>query len=127
VSFYRVAMKRYLSRLVAIVCAVMIGLTGFAGYASADSLTGKYKEDTLTLIGSMRSAIEATSDNPDRMKLQADARVKINDFASRYRRNGSVMKLSSFTTMRTALNSLAGHYSSMDEFKMVEVALNRGA
>jgi photosystem II Psb27 protein len=134
-------MKRYLSRLVAIVCAVMIGLTGFAGYASADSLTGKYKEDTLTLIGAMRSAIEATSDNPDRMKLQSDARVKINDFASRYRRNGSVMKLSSFTTMRTALNSLAGHYSSypnravpekmktrlMDEFKMVEVALNRGA
>lgn len=133
-------MKRFLSRLMAVVCVVVIGLTGLSGAANADSLTGKYADDVVNVIDVLTNAIELTSDNPDRPKLLAEARVKINDFASRYRRNGSVMKLSSFTTMRTALNSLAGHYSSypnravpekmkariLDEFKQVRISLNRG-
>jgi len=59
---------------------------------------------------------------------------------ARYRRNTSLTRLSSFTTMRTALNSLAGHYSSYPnrpvpqklkdrletEFKQAEAAVNRG-
>jgi photosystem II Psb27 protein len=133
-------MKLFLSRLVAIVCVVVISLTGFAAVANADSLTGKYTDDVVDVIEVLSGAMELTSDNPDRPKLLSEARVKINDFASRYRRNGSVMRLSSFTTMRTALNSLAGHYSSypnravpekmkariLDEFKQVRISLNRG-
>jgi photosystem II Psb27 protein len=70
---------------------------------------------------------------------QADARAKINDFIALYRRDDSLTSLGSFTTMRTALNSLAGHYSSYpnrplpdklkvrleQEFKQVEQALSR--
>ena len=37
---------------------------------------------------------------------------KIQAFAARYQRNKSVSNLSSFTIMRTALSSLAEHYSS---------------
>jgi photosystem II Psb27 protein len=140
VSGQILGMKLFLSRLVAIVCVVVISLTGFAAVANADSLTGKYADDVVDVIEVLSGAIDLTSDNPDRSKLLSEARVKINDFASRYRRNGSVMKLSSFTTMRTALNSLAGHYSSypnravpdkmkariLDEFKQVRTSLNRG-
>ena len=36
----------------------------------------------------------------------------INDYIALYRPNSRVNGLASFTTMQTALNSLAGHYAS---------------
>lgn len=133
-------MKRYLTRLVALVLVVVIGLMGCSS-TSATGLTGDYRQDTLALLQSLRTAIELPNDAPENAEAQAQAREKINDFASRYRRDSSVTALSSFTTMRTALNSLAGHYSSYpnrplpqklknrleQEFRQVENALKRGA
>ncbi|MBE9008161.1 photosystem II protein Psb27 [Fortiea sp. LEGE XX443] len=89
----------------------------------------------------LRQALEVSDKSPERAALQAEARQKINDFSARYQRAGSISSLSSFTTMRTALNSLAGHYSSYpnrpvpeklksrleQEFQQVESALKRGA
>ncbi len=131
-------MKRYFSRLLALVLIVVIGLTGCS---NRDGLTGNYRQDTLDIIGTLKEAIELPADAPDKVAIQAEARNKINSFAARYQRNNSVSNLSSFTTMRTALNSLAGHYSSYpnrpvpeklkkrleQEFKRVEAALKRGA
>ncbi|MBE9128950.1 MULTISPECIES: photosystem II protein Psb27 [unclassified Coleofasciculus] len=133
-------MKRYLSRLVALVLVVMIGLMGCSA-SSTTGFTGDYRQDTLTLLNTLRAAIELPKDAPDKAAAQSEARQNINEFASRYRRDGSVANLSSFTTMRTALNSLAGHYSSYpnrplpeklkkrleQEFRQVERALQRGA
>jgi photosystem II Psb27 protein len=133
-------MKRYLSRLVALVLVVVIGLMGCSS-DNVTGLTGDYRQDTFALLQSLRTAIELPEDAPDKAAAQAEARQKINDFASRYRRDSSVTTLSSFTTMRTALNSLAGHYSSYPnrplpqklknrlelEFKQVENALKRGS
>ncbi|TVP64441.1 MAG: photosystem II protein Psb27, partial [Nodularia sp. (in: Bacteria)] len=56
---------------------------------------------------------------------QAEARQKINDFSARYQRVKSVSNLSSFTTMRTALNSLAGHYSSYPNRPLPQKLKNR--
>lgn len=133
-------MKRYLSRLVALVLVVVIGLMGCSSN-SASGLSGDYRQDTLTLLQSLRTAIELPEDAANKAEAQALARQEINDFAARYRRDTSVTTLSSFTTMRTALNSLAGHYSAYpnrplpqklktrleQEFKQVENALRRGA
>jgi photosystem II Psb27 protein len=133
-------MKRYLSRLVALVLVVTIALTGCSSN-SATGLTGDYRQDTLALLQSLRTAIELPNDASDKAAVQAEARQKINDFSARYRRDSSVSGLSSFTTMRTALNSIAGHYSSYPnrplpqklkqrlelEFRQVESALKRGA
>ena len=133
-------MKRYISRLVALVLVVVVGLMGCSS-SSTTGLTGDYRQDTLGLLQSLRTAIELPEDAPDKAEAQAKARQLINDFASRYRRDGAVSNLSSFTTMRTALNSLAGHYSSYpnrplpqklkkrleQEFQQVENALKRGA
>jgi photosystem II Psb27 protein len=134
-------MKRHVIRLLSLVLVVLLGLTGFAPAANAgDSLTGNYQEDTLAVVDSLRTAINLPDGTPEKKEAQTQARQLINDFAARYRRNGSVAKLSSFTTMRTALNSLAGHYSSYPnrpvpqklkdrlelEFKQVEAAVNRG-
>ncbi|WP_017654715.1 photosystem II protein Psb27 [Fortiea contorta] len=131
-------MKPYWSRLLALVLVIAIGLMGCS---SPDSLTGDYRQDTLTVVASLRNALELTQDSPDRAAVQADTRRKINDFSARYQRANSYSNLSSFTTMRTALNSLAGHYSSYPnrpvpqklkdrlekELNLVEVALRRGA
>jgi photosystem II Psb27 protein len=133
-------MKRYLSRLVALVLVVVIGLMGCSS-SSVTGLTGDYRQDTLGLLQSLKTAIELPEDAPNKVEAQAEARQKINDFTARYRRDGSVTTLSSFTTMRTALNSIAGHYSSYpnrplpqklknrleQEFRQVENALKRGA
>jgi photosystem II Psb27 protein len=134
-------MKRFLTRWLAVVLVVLIGLSAVPAAAQADSLTGRYPEDVQLVIDTLTTAIEVTADNPDRAAINAAARLKINDFSARYRRNGKVLKLSSFTTMRTALNSLAAHYSAypnrlvpdkmkariFDEFKRSLIALNRGA
>jgi photosystem II Psb27 protein len=133
-------MKRYLSRLLALVLVVAIGLMGCSS-SDPNSLTGNYSQDTLTVVNIIRNAIELPDDAPSKAVVQSDARKKINDFSARYQRNTSVASLSSFTTMRTALNSLAGHYSSYpnrpvpqklkdrleQELKQVESALQRGA
>ena len=132
-------MKRYWSRLLALVLVVSLGLMGCSG--SPDSLSGDYRQDTLNVVTTMRNALEVLQDSPDKAAIQAEARQKINDFSARYQRVNSVSGLSSFTTMRTALNSLAGHYSSYPnrpvpeklktrlekELQQVESALKRGA
>ncbi|NJL61686.1 MAG: photosystem II protein Psb27 [Methylacidiphilales bacterium] len=134
-------MKRYWSRLLAMVLVVVIGLMGFPYSANADTLTGNYSQDTLTVVNILKDALEIPDDAPNRGASQTEARQKINEFAARYQRNNSVSSLSSFTTMRTVLNSLAGHYSSypnrpvpqklknrlQEEFVQIESALRRGA
>ena len=45
-------------------------------------------------------------------EAEVEARALINDYMSRYRPKSRVNGLTSFTTMQTALNSLAGHYAS---------------
>jgi photosystem II Psb27 protein len=132
-------MKHYLSRLLALVLVVVIGLAGCSNVPG--TLSGDYRQDTLALVNSLRTAIAIPDGVPEKAAAQAEARKQINDFAATYRRDPSLTKLSSFTTMRTALNSLAGHYSSYpnrpvpeklkkrleSEFQQVESALNRGS
>lgn len=132
-------MKTLFSRLFALLLVCVIGLTGCS--SASGNLSGNYRQDTLALIGSLRSALELPDGTPEKAAAQSDARQLINDFSARYRRDNSLLKLGSFTTMRTALNSLAGHYSSYPnrpvpaklkerlelEFKQVESALKREA
>ena len=132
-------MKHYISRLLALVLVVVIGVSGCSNVSG--TMSGDYRQDTLDLVSSLRTALTLPDGAPEKPAAQADARTKINDFAAAYRRDPALTKLSSFTTMRTALNSLAGHYSSYpnrpvpeklkkrleSEFQQVENALNRGS
>jgi len=135
-------MMRHLSRLLALVLAIWIGLSGsLPAFADAITLSGNYTKDTQAVIGSLRETLQIPEDSPERIPAQLQAKKLISDFASRYRRDPALTKLSSFTTMRTALNSLAGHYTSYpnrpvpqkmkdrleQEFKQAEVSLQRGA
>jgi photosystem II Psb27 protein len=135
-------MKRYLSRWLALVLVVCIGLMGCSSAPEGTlGMTGNYRQDTLSLIDGLRSALQLQEDSPEKIAAQNQARQQINDFTARYRRDNSLTKLPSYTTIRTALNSLAGHYSSYpnrpvpqkmldrleQEFKQVEQSIERGA
>ncbi|AOY84705.2 photosystem II protein Psb27 [Moorena producens JHB] len=131
--------KRYLSGFIALVLVMVIGLTGCG--SSVTGLTGDYRQDTLTALQELRQALELPEDSPDKAAIREQASLLMNDYNSRYRRDRSVSTLNSFTTMRTAVNSLAGYYSSYpnrplpkklkdrleQEFSQVERALKRGA
>ncbi len=134
-------MKRFLSQLLSLALAfvVVVGLMGCS--ASPSGLAGNYRQDTLAVVNGLRTALDLPEGTPEKAAAQSKARQLINDFSARYRRDSSVTRLSSFTTMRTALNSLAGHYSSYpnrpvpaklkqrldQEFTQIEAALKRGA
>ena len=141
ISFDLIFMKRYWSRLLAVVLVVVIGLMGCSSSNALGNLSGDYRQDTLAVVNTLRLALESPEDSPNKAQAQIEARQKINEFAAYYRRDTAISGLNSFATMRTALNSLAGHYSSYpnrpvpqklkqrleQEFKQVEVALKRGA
>ncbi|NEQ98240.1 MAG: photosystem II protein Psb27 [Cyanothece sp. SIO2G6] len=133
-------MKRFFSSLLALFLVFTIGLTGCSA-PTPSGLTGNYTEDATTVIESLRTALNSPSGTPELAEAQAKAKQAINDFSGLYRREPSVQDKASFRTMQTALNALAGHYSSYgkrpvpqklrdrleQEFKQIEASLRRGA
>ena len=130
--------KKYLSRLLALVLVVAISLMGCTSNPSG--LSGNYREDTIAVLDNLRTAIDLPDDASNKKEVVTLARRQISDYASRYRRNSKTAGLRSFTTMQTALNAIAGYYSSYgnrplpdklkkrlnQEFKQVEISLKRG-
>ena len=130
--------KNFLSRIIALALVIVIGLMGCTSNPSG--LTGNYSDDTVAVLNNLKTAIELPKDAPNQKEVVTLARQQISDYASRYRRNEKTAGLRSFTTMQTALNALAGYYSSYgvrplpdklkkrlrDEFKQVEISLKRG-
>ena len=108
---------------------------------SNGSLSGNYAEDTLKIADSLIEMINLDQDDPSRAELEASSRGLINDYVALYRSRRDVNGLASFTTMQTALNSLAGHYASYanrplpdglrsrleKELNKAELAIKRGA
>ena len=96
---------------IALVLGLSLLLTACSGDADA-RLTGDYVEDTVSVSRTLRDVIDLPQDAENHAEAEAEARSLINDYMSRYRPQPRVNGLSSFTTMQTALNSLAGHYAS---------------
>ncbi|NEO85554.1 MAG: photosystem II protein Psb27 [Spirulina sp. SIO3F2] len=132
-------LSRFWARLLAVALVFCISFMGVAP-AIAGNITGNYRQDTLTMLEDLTVLVQATEDTPEVAEVRTKARTNINDYVARYRRDAKFKGLRSFTTMQTALNSLAGFYSSYgnrplspklkkrlaQEFRQVEVALKRG-
>ncbi len=130
--------KKYRSRLLALVLVVAMSLMGCTSNPSG--LSGNYREDTIAILDNLRTAIELPDDASNKKEVVTLARRQISDYASRYRRDPNTSGLRSFTTMQTALNAIAGYYSSYgnrpvpeklrkrldQEFRQVEISLKRG-
>ena len=103
---------RSLSRAaIALGLGLCLILTACSGDAEA-RLSGDYVDDTVSVSHSLLTLIDQPQDAEGRAESEQEARALINDYISRYRPQPRVNGLSSFTTMQTVMNSLAGHYAS---------------
>ena len=109
------ALARLIQPFSRVAIALVLGLSLLLSACSGDAdarLTGDYVEDTVSVSRTLRDVIDLPQDAENHAEAEAEARSLINDYMSRYRPQPRVNGLSSFTTMQTALNSLAGHYAS---------------
>ena len=93
--------------------------------AGRTSMTGDYVKDTVTVAKSLREAISTTQGNGENEESDKDAVFLITDYISRYRNRSQINGTVSFTTMQTALNSLAGHYKTFPNRPVPENLQNR--
>jgi photosystem II Psb27 protein len=94
----------------AVCLCLSLALTACSG--SSGPLTGNYVDDTVTVADTLLATIDLAADDPGRAEAETEARALINSYMARYRPQPKVNGLASFTTMQTALNSLAGHYAN---------------
>ncbi len=131
--------RRLQAAVVAICLSLSLLLTACSG--SSGPISGNYVEDTIATADSLLATIALSSDDPGRSEAETQARTLINDYMARYRPQRQVNGLASFTTMQTALNSLAGHYANYPnrpvpdalrervskELRKAETGVSRGA
>lgn len=131
--------RRLQAAVVAICLSLSLLLTACSG--SSGPMSGNYVDDTIATADSLLATIGLSSDDPGRAEAETQARTLINDYMARYRPQRQVNGLASFTTMQTALNSLAGHYANYPnrpvpdalrervskELKKAETGASRGA
>lgn len=118
---------------------LVLGLTACG--ADSTGLTGNYVDDTVSVARALQTTIALPQDDPGHAAAETEARALINGYMARYRPRNDVNGLASFTTMQTALNSLAGHYASYanrplpealrtrldKELRKAETSVTRGA
>ena len=88
-------------------------------------LSGNYVDDTVSVAETLLATIALPQDDPSRQEAEAEARQLINGYTARYRPRQDVNGLSSFTTMQTALNSLAAHYAGYANRPLPEALRSR--
>jgi photosystem II Psb27 protein len=104
--------------------SLWLGLS-LSACSSSSLLSGNYVNDTVKVAQVIESAIALAADDPGRSEAEAQVRALINDYTARYRPRDGVNGLASFTTMQTALNSLAGHYANYPNRPLPEALRSR--
>ena len=121
---FRQRLKQLFSRLaVALVLCLSLALTACS--SANTGLSGNYVEDTVAVADSLLSTIALGADDPARAEAEIEARSLSNGYMARYRPRSSVNGLGSFTTMQTAINSLAGHYTNYPNRPLPEALKER--
>ncbi|WP_271253079.1 hypothetical protein [Pseudanabaena sp. Chao 1811] len=155
----KVYLKSFCRSAIAFALVALVVIGGFAPEANAGlfsrgdvlttkeiktlvnaGLTGDYVADTTDTIKTLREAINLPDNAENRAVVKTSARYKINAYVSRYRADREKNGFYSYTTMLTALNTLAGYYNGttkravpakvrdrlLQEFDRAEAALAQG-
>ncbi len=114
------------ARLAAKAMVALVLCLSLSGCGSVTGkLSGNYVDDTVSVAQSLLTTIHLDADDPGRSEAEKDARALINDYTARYRPRQEINALGSFTTMVTAVNSLAGHYLGYANRPLPEALRNR--
>ena len=108
-SFNRLLM-RALSIFIAFIIYLVLPIS--PSYAAPSTMSGDYAKDTISVVNTLKVAIETPKDASNKDEVREESLSLITDYISRYRNRGLVNKTQSFTTMQTALNAMAGHYKN---------------
>jgi photosystem II Psb27 protein len=120
------ALLQALPQLRAGLVAVMLGLClSLSACGSESLLSGDYVQDTTSVSQNLLATISLSPDDPGTAESVNQARALINAYMARYRPRSSVNSLGSFTTMQTALNSLASHYATTTKRPLPEALRSR--
>jgi photosystem II Psb27 protein len=115
--------QRLLRPLLALGLCLCLSLTACS--SNAGGISGNYVDDTVHVAQSLLTTIGLDQDDPARAASEGEARALINAYTARYRPRQDVNGLASFTTMQTAMNSLAGHYANYANRPLPDSLRNR--
>ena len=106
--------KRLIGAAVAICIGLSLVISPFAESVDASEpvMSGNYIEDTVSVAESLKGTIALPRDAEGRAEAETEAVQIITAYISRYRNRSQVNQSLSYTTMQTALNSMAGHYKT---------------
>ncbi len=102
--------KKFLPSIISIIICFTLSIS--PSFAAQTNMTGDYAKDTITVVNTLKTAIDISKDDPNKDEVREESLSIITDYISRYRNRGLVNKTQSFTTMQTALNAMAGHYKN---------------
>ena len=80
--------------------------------AAKPTMSGDFARDTVSVAQALKETIALADDDERISDSKDEALGLITAYISRYRNRPQVNGSSSFTTMQTALNSMAGHYKT---------------
>ena len=84
------------------------------------SMSGDFVKDTILVADNLKETIGLADDDERISDSKDEALALITAYISRYRNRPQVNSTSSFTTMQTALNAMAGHYKTFSNRPLPE-------
>ena len=124
---FRYLLRRVIKTAFAICLGLCLIIAALGNHADAarTSMSGDYSTDTVSVAKSLRETLAIPNDNEERPAAQKESVRLITDYISRYRNRPQVNGSTSFTTMQTALKSMAGHYKTFSDRPLPEKLKNR--
>ena len=121
-------LKESLMRAALAIClGIVLLFTPFVDQVQAAKslMSGDFVQDTVSVAQNLKETIAIPNDSDDRLEAKDEALELITAYISRYRNRPQFNGTSSFTTMQTALNAMAGHYKTFSNRPLPEKLKDR--
>ncbi len=121
-SNFKQSIRKILSYSFSIFLGILLILLPFGQSLSAakPSMSGDFVKDTVSVAQSLKGTIALPDDAETLSESKDEALGLITAYISRYRNRPQFNSTSSFTTMQTALNAMAGHYKTFSNRPLPE-------